>query len=58
MSPGVECGAMDELKCSIEVARRQDNHRLLKVQLGVKVEGGSTFAEQSTEPRLFQWNMD
>ena len=43
---------MEELKCTIDVARREDNHRLLRVKLGAKVEGSSA------EPRLFQWNMD
>ncbi len=56
MHPPIDCGPHDSLESSIEVARREDNHRLLCVKLGVKVEGTSIF--HSTSPRQLQWNID
>ena len=58
LSPGIDVAPTDHLKCSIEVSRRQDNHRLLNVKLAAKVEGSSQYAERSTAPRQLQWNMD
>ncbi len=43
---------------SWQVARRADNQRLLKVNLGVQVEGNSVFAERSTTPRVMDYNID
>lgn len=58
MSPSIDCAPTDHLKCTIDVARRADNHRLLRVKMATQVEGTSVYAEQSTEPRLLEWNMD
>ena len=58
LSPGIECASTDHLQCTIDVARREDNQRLLRVKLASKVEGSSVHAEQSTTPRQLQWNMD
>ena len=52
--PGIGCVSGDELKCSVKVARREDNHRLLNVDLKVKVESqtGSSSSYQ------LNYNMD
>ncbi len=58
ISPPIDCAPTDHLKCSIDVARRQDNHRLLRVKVATKIEGSSVFAEQSVNPRVLEYNMD
>lgn len=56
--PPVECAPSDKLTCGVEVSRRTDNHRLLKVQLAIKVEGSSVYAERSTTARTLEYNID
>lgn len=57
MNPPVDCAPGDKLHCKIGVYRREDNHRLLKVKLSVKVEGASIFAENGAT-REFSWNIE
>jgi protein arginine N-methyltransferase 1 len=50
--PAIECAAGGTIRASIKVDRRQDNHRLLAVELGAKVEG------QPGGAREFKWNIE
>lgn len=48
----------DSLECSIEVQRREDNHRLLKVLYKTKVVGESVYASKGGAPRPLHYNID
>ncbi|GBF96659.1 arginine N-methyltransferase [Raphidocelis subcapitata] len=50
--PPIDCAAGATLKAAIKVDRRRDNHRLLAVELAVKVEG------QSGGARELKWNIE
>ena len=58
LHPPVDCAANDRLRCTIDLSRKKDNHRLLNVKLGVKVEGNSIYAEHSTTPRNFNFHIE
>ena len=58
LHPPVDCAANDRLRCTIDLSRKKDNHRLLNVKLGVKVEGNSIYAEHSTTPRNFNVHIE
>lgn len=58
INPPIEMTTEDHLDCSIEVQRREDNHRLLKVLYRVKVEGSSSHADKSSAPRPLHYNID
>jgi protein arginine N-methyltransferase 1 len=50
--PPVECSPGDMLKASIKVDRRKDNHRLLRVEMGVSIDG------QPGSSRQLAWNIE
>lgn len=60
MHPPVDCAPSDNLAVDINISRRQDNHRLLAVELDVTVTGTSAYAqgEGSVGTRKLKWNVD
>ena len=58
ISPPIEMSTSDSLECSIEVQRREDNHRLLKVLYKTKVVGESVYASKGGAPRPLHYNID
>ncbi len=58
LHPPVDCAPGDVLRCSINVQRRKDNHRLLEVEMGVQVEGKSIHAQQSQVPRKLSFKIE
>eukprot|EP00798_Chlamydomonas_sp_ICE-L_P031985 gene31985-33911_t len=58
--PAIECASGDSLKCTIEVGRQKENHRLLNVRLHAKLEGDSELALQAkdSQPRMFTFNIE
>jgi len=58
LQPPLECAPNDSIIASIEVTRKPENHRLLRVNMLVKVDGTSTFAQQSQQPRALRYNID
>lgn len=60
MHPPVDCAPDDSLAVDITVSRREDNHRLLAVEMGVTVTGTSSYAqgEGSVGTRKLKWNVD
>jgi len=60
MHPPIDCAPKDDLAVDIKVARREDNHRLLAVEMDVTVTGSSAYAqgEGSVGTRKLKWNVD
>lgn len=60
MHPPVDCAPDDSLAVDITVSRREDNHRLLAVEMDVTVTGASSYAqgEGSVGTRKLKWNVD
>ena len=58
INPPIEMSTNDSLECSIEVQRREDNHRLLKVLYKAKVVGESVYANKDGAPRPLHYNID
>lgn len=56
MHPSVDCAAGDNLQVKVHVSRQKENHRLLELQLDVKVEGNSVHATK--EVRQLNWHID
>ncbi len=54
MDPPINATTTDALNCGIEVMRREDNPRLLRVKLDVAVEGEGGARESSK----LQFNID
>jgi protein arginine N-methyltransferase 1 len=58
LNPAIECAANDRLRCTIDVVRKKDNHRLLNVMLQVKTEGNSTYGEAPHSARTFKFHIE
>ena len=60
MHPPIDCAPKDDLAVDITISRRQDNHRLLSVDMKVEVTGTSGYAqgEGAVGTRKLKWNMD
>lgn len=60
MNPPIDCAPSDSLAVDIRVCRREDNHRLLAVDMGVTVKGTSGYAqgEGAVGTRKLKWNVD
>lgn len=60
MHPPIDCAPNDELAVDITISRRQDNHRLLAVDMQVTVTGSSAYAQGpgAAGTRTLKWNVD
>lgn len=60
MHPPIDCAPNDALAVDIQVSRREDNHRLLAVDIDVAVTGSSAYAqgEGAAGSRKLKWNVD
>ncbi|WIA11620.1 hypothetical protein OEZ85_011724 [Tetradesmus obliquus] len=56
LHPSIDVAAGDSLATKVKVARQKVNHRLLELDLEVKVTGNSIHA--TSEPRQFNWHID
>eukprot|EP00197_Chlamydomonas_leiostraca_P014660 CAMPEP_0202867434 /NCGR_PEP_ID=MMETSP1391-20130828/9431_1 /ASSEMBLY_ACC=CAM_ASM_000867 /TAXON_ID=1034604 /ORGANISM="Chlamydomonas leiostraca, Strain SAG 11-49" /LENGTH=379 /DNA_ID=CAMNT_0049547481 /DNA_START=156 /DNA_END=1295 /DNA_ORIENTATION=+ len=56
--PALDCAPGDKLKAKFTMTRKKENHRLLQIRMGVKVEGPSIYAEQNATPRELHYNIE
>ncbi|KAF8070949.1 PRMT10 [Scenedesmus sp. PABB004] len=59
MSPSLDCAPGDSLACSLKLSRQAVNHRLLELEMAVRVTGKSAHAQaEGGAARTLKWHID
>ncbi len=59
LNPAIDAAPGDSLACDVKVRRQAANHRLLELDLSVRVKGSSGYATaEGAAPRDLTWHID